>query len=60
MHWEDRVGREGYDKIEAGILKLRASRKRSVDQHKAYETFTNAGMTPEEADEYINLELDME
>lgn len=55
MSWEDRVTDAQYQKIEAAVTKFQSGRKTRDDEHALYDALTNNGMSPEEADEYINL-----
>lgn len=60
-YWEDRLAAAGtHDKAVAAIEKFRASRKTRSQQNTLYDALTNLGVEPEEADEFINLEMDME
>ena len=47
-----------YAKAEKAILKFRKSKRTRNDEHILYEALTNAGLTDESADEYVNLELE--
>lgn len=47
-----------YKKAEAGIKKFRKTRRTRTDQDVLYDTLTNAGLSAEGADEYINMEVE--
>ena len=54
--WEDRVSTEQYQNIEAAIAKLKKrGGNRDDKENDAYDSFTNNGMNPEEAQEMLNL-----
>lgn len=60
-YWEDRLAKNGkYDDYEKAIKKFRRSNKRSDAQHKLYAELTACGITAEEADEMINLEVEQQ
>lgn len=54
----DELDDASYTKVEAAIKKFRKSKKSRNDEHTLYEAMTNAGITAEGADEYINLETE--
>jgi hypothetical protein len=57
-HWEDRLSPPEHNKAVKALEKFRRKRRRTkADEHVLYDTLTNLGVTPEEADEIINLEL---
>lgn len=48
-----------YKKVEAAINKFQGKKRRTrEDEHILYDAMTNAGLSPEGADEYINLLLE--
>lgn len=53
----DELPLEDYHKCSAGFKAFRASRRTSADEHELYAVLTNAGLSAESADEYINLEV---
>lgn len=58
-YWEDRLAKNG--KIEAyekAIKAFRKSKKNRDAQNKAYDALSACGLTSEEADEMINLEME--
>lgn len=55
--WEDRVSDEQRRKIDKALKRLRPRSSRNV-QLDVYDELTNNGMTPEEADELINVVLE--
>jgi hypothetical protein len=58
-YWEDRLVREGtHDKAVAALEKFRKSNKRRGAQLDLYDDLTNLGVSPEEADEIVNLEIE--
>jgi hypothetical protein len=56
---EDRLVREGkHDAFAKAIGKFRKKKRKTRDaQHDLYDTLTNLGLSSEEADEMINLEM---
>lgn len=59
-HTLDDLSAKSYAKAEAGIKAFRASSKTRDDEHELYAVLTNAGMSAEGADEYINMETEQE
>ena len=57
IHWEDRLTTEQHEEMSAAMDKFRAGGKKRKAQHILYEVLTNMGVTSEEADEIINLEM---
>lgn len=58
VHWEHRISPGEHAKARAAFAQFRRSRKHSNDQHQFYDSLCSAGVTPEEADAIINLELE--
>lgn len=58
QHWEDRVSKNQYKAIEDALENLRSGARSKVGEQLCYDTLTNNGMSPEEADEMINLILE--
>lgn len=58
VHTLDELDSKSYEVVEKAIKKFRRSRKTRTDEHVLYEAMTNAGISSEGADEYINLELE--
>ena len=56
-HWEDRLTPEQHKKMSAAMDKFRNGKKSQAAQHKFYDLLTSMGVTGEEADEIINLEI---
>jgi len=57
MYWEDRLSEQGLKDVDTAILALRKDRtKRGEDI--CYDALCGAGMTPDEADEIINVEIE--
>lgn len=56
-HWEERVTDFEYAEITKALVKVKPGISREK-QHEAYDALTNNGMTPEEADEMINLVME--
>lgn len=55
----DDLAPEVYDKVEAAIKKFRNKKNRTrTDEHVLYDALTNAGLSSEYADEFINMEMD--
>jgi hypothetical protein len=54
-HWEDRVSADQHKAIERWTLAFRAGR---IEEGELYDRFTENGMSPEEADEMVNIEVD--
>jgi hypothetical protein len=54
----DELSKEGYDKAAKAIEHFRKTKKSRNDQHVLYDELTNVGLSPESADEYINLEIE--
>lgn len=59
-YWEDRISSDAWNRVSKTLEQFKKSRKTQEDQHVAYDSLTNAGLTGEEADEMINLELQSE
>lgn len=58
-YWEDRLAANGkMDDYEKAIRAFRKSKKNHDAQHKAYDALTACGLTSEEANEMINIELE--
>jgi uncharacterized protein (UPF0210 family) len=56
----DDLSKEAYVKAAAGIKAFRAGGKTKSDEHELYAVLTNAGLSSESADEYINMETEQE
>lgn len=54
----DELTRAQYDKAAAGIEAFRKTPMTRDHQHILYSVLTNAGLSAESADEYINLEVE--
>lgn len=54
----DELDAASYVKCETAIKKFRKSKKSRNDEHVLYDAMTNAGITSEGADEYINMEVE--
>ena len=57
-YWEDRLSPIEHDKVAKALAKFRRKKRRTrTDELVLYDTLTSLGVTAEEADEIINLEL---
>ncbi len=57
-YWEDRLAANGkIGDYEKAMKAFRKSKKKKSDQDEAYSALTACGLSSEEADEMINLEL---
>lgn len=54
----DELDPAAYAKVEKAIKKFRNTKKTRRDQDVLYDAMTNAGITSEGADEFINLEME--
>jgi hypothetical protein len=57
-HWEDRITREQHKKCSDAIDKFRKGKPSRKKEHVLYEVLCNNGVTSEEADEVVNLEVE--
>lgn len=57
QYWEDRLTPEQHEKASKALEKFRQSTKSRGAQHDLYDVLTRLGVTSEEADEIINLEI---
>jgi hypothetical protein len=56
---EDRIHQDGkHDEFSAAIAKFRKSKKTRDDQQDLYDKLEQLGANPEEADEFVNMELE--
>ena len=58
VHTLDELSKADYDKCEKAIKKFRKGRRTRDDEHVLYDALTNAGLSAEGADEYINMEVE--
>ena len=58
MYFEDRLAVEGKHEAFCELVdKFRASRMRRADENELFEALIDLGVSEEEADEFINLEV---
>lgn len=56
-YWEDRLSAQDRNKVHTAIASFRDSGKSRLSQDECFDILTNSGLTDEEADEMINIEL---
>ena len=57
---EDRIHRAGnHDKFSRALAKFRENPGKSGAENDLYEELTACGMSPEEADEWVNMEVEL-
>jgi hypothetical protein len=58
--FEDSLSRADHDKFVAGCNTFKASSKTPEDQDILYDVLCSVGASPEQADEWVNLAMEME
>jgi hypothetical protein len=57
-YWEDRLVPADHDKASKALAKFRRKKRRTkADEHILYDALTALGVTAEEADEIVSLEV---
>lgn len=56
-YWEDRLDETQYLNVEVALRVLRATRLTQEDQDACFDELTMAGLSSEEADELINVQI---